>query len=199
MSTYYDFYLDGIVKGKRISLVPLTYNIEKNKYGLSAFYYGQSILGETYDKILEIGGRVPFDSLPDDLKRRCKRFDDDDESRQDMPEYLRDSLVGCKLEDMRRIVPKDRMELHGYVLKDSISAYTMGETDFIEPVNIEEYNNMSPEEKRLYEYFEWDDNYGFVKYFKELIVLSDAMIELFESANYYSAELSDARVICLRS
>ena len=74
-------------------------------------------------------------------------------------------------EDIKACIPSGKInEYHGYVHKNVISSYLIGEQeDIYDGISIEEYKKLSFEEQLLYDYFEWDDSQGWFKYFKIII------------------------------
>ena len=99
-------------------------------------------------------------------------------------------------EDIKACIPSEKInEYHGYVNKNIISSYLIGEQeDIYDCISIEEYKKLSFEEQLLYDYFEWDDSQGWFKYFK--IIIEHVNWQLFEWKDVnFLKEIDEVRII----
>lgn len=163
MATYYYLYTEIKVDGKWYCINNKLKNMDKEKYGLSTTYWSgsYSYFKETYDKLEDIGKPIDKTELSDELK---ERYGTEKEQYETLP-------LAVDWKDIKACIPSEKLyEYHGYVYKDTVSSYRLGEQDDIyDYIDIEEYKKLSFEEQMLYEYFEWDDSQGWFKYFKDII------------------------------
>lgn len=102
-------------------------------------------------------------------------------------------------EAIKACIPLEKInEYHGYVHKNIISSYLIGEQeDIYDCISIEEYKKYSFEEQLLYNYFEWNDSQGWFKYFK--MIIEHVKWQLFEwkDVNLFN-EIDDVRLIVFK-
>lgn len=191
MATYYYLYTEIKVDGKWYCINNKLKNIDKEKYGLSTTYWSgsYSYFGETYDKLEAIGKSINKIELSDELK---EKYGTEKEQYETFPltvdwEYIK----GC--------IPSEKLyEYHGYVHKNTVASYRLGEQDDIyDCIDIDEYKKLSFEEQKLYKYFEWDDSQGWFKYFKEIIEHVSWQLYEWKDVNMFKT-IDDVRIIVFR-
>ena len=191
MSTNYYLYTEIKVDSKWYCINNKIKNMEKGKYGLSTTYWSgsYSYFKETYDKLETIGKRIDKSELSNELK---ESYGIEKEQYETLP-------LAVDWEEIKDCIPSEKLhEYHGYVRKDTVASYRLGEQDDIyNYINIEEYKKLSFEEQRLYEYFEWDDSQGWFQYFKAII--EHVKWQLFEWRDVnILKEIENIRIIVFR-
>ena len=163
MSTSYFVYTEIKHNGKWICLNNKIKNIKDEKEKLSVTYYSgsRSYFGETYNKLEAMGDKISKKELSDELR---EMYGDEKDEFEDYP-------VVVDFEKMKKCIPERNLyERHGYVHKNMVANYLLKEQeDICEWLDLEEYNNLSDADKKFYEYFEWNDEQGWFKYFKKII------------------------------
>lgn len=179
------------VNGKWICLNREYINIKHNEPTIAFTYYSgsRSYFHETAEKIEEIGCPLNFDDVSDVVLKKYGKYKD--------KEYPQ--LFTAYIEDMRKVIPHDmKHQYHGFVEKNAIFRYKSGDQEEIyESITPTEYNSLDEKAKQAYEYFEWDDEMGWFKYFKEILEHVDWQIYEWSDVNILQ-EYEDSRiVICI--
>ena len=134
MSTSYYIYTEVCVDGKWICINNKVKDIKNNKEVISETYWNgsRSYFGKTADKIEEIGSRLEYDELSDEVKSVFQGS-----------EYFRGFSVTP--DAMSSCFPKDKTlkEFCGFVQKEILFLYQTGEIDDIyERLSAEEYSEL---------------------------------------------------------
>lgn len=189
MSTYYFLYTEAVVDGKRICLDGYVRDIERNKLRLSMTYENgsRSYFGDAADEFRGYGYELKMADLSDELKEEFPSLLNDDN-------YT--TIIGVDWSLFKSATPDDdEYQLHGWVYKDDLHTFMHDEyVNYIEFVEPEELRNMSPEEKKLLEYYEYDDSMSWEKYFKIIRSAVDETISRWTSVNYLK-DLKDIRIV----
>lgn len=161
MSTSYYIYTEVCVDGKWICINNKVKNVNNNKEVISETYWNgsRSYFEKTADKIEEIGSRLEYEELSDEVKSVFQN-----------PEYFRGFSVTP--DAMSSYFPKDKTlkEFCGYVQKEILFCYQTGEIDDIyERLSAEEYSELSDEQKKFYQFYEWNSADGWYVHFKEIL------------------------------
>lgn len=189
MSTYYFLYTEAVVDGKRICLDGHIKDLERNKLRLSMTYENgsRSYFGEAADEFRRYGYVLKMTDLSDELK-------------EEFPSLLMEdnytTIIGVDWSLFKSVTPADdEYQLHGWVRKDDLHMFKHDEDmEYIEFVEPEELRNMSPEEKKLIEYYEYDDSMSWEKYFKIIRSAVGETISRWSSVNYLK-DLKDIRIV----
>ena len=182
MGCTYLLYLEGKVDGKWKCLngwyreVP--YGQKKAKLMPSHLYWSESrsSFGETYEKLSEIGRFVPFSKLSPEVRKAHPDFKfkwdwmKNEETREE------ETYLVVPLEAFRATVPKG-FENHGVYHKDMLERFDAYETDELWNEEEPDLSSMDPEERKCWEYREWDDRDGWRRWFKKLNERVDAVLE----------------------
>ena len=191
MSTYYFLYTEAVVDGKRVCLDGYVKRLNKDEMSLTMTYENgsRSYFGDAADEFRQLGYVVKFAELSDELKENFKGWDEDDSG-------CYSDIWAVDWDVFKDAVPdRDEYQYHGWVSKDDMHRYKTHSTDLdIELIDPTEFRNMSPEEKKLYEYFEYDDNMSWEYYFKIIRDRVVGTMARWESVNY-TVELKDVRII----
>ena len=158
MSTVYELYTEVRIDEKWHCINSFIKNYDSDAYEMVKTYYNGSrtYFQKTYLELCNIGRTGEYGQLSEELQKELTDFKAYD---------LHITIISYS--DLKSCIPKDNIkEYHGYVLKDVVAQYELGEIDEIcDLMNIEEINEMTPEEKRLYQYFEWNDTTGWYEKF----------------------------------
>lgn len=200
MSTYYTLYLEAKINGEWKCLnheIPyLDDRTHESPTYLSETYWSgsRSYFQATADKLLELGYRGNYEELSEQIRSWYKYDDDDDDN--DMRFF---NCIITPLDIMRNIMPKGFLkECHGIVHKNTIFAYETGDIeDIYECLSSEEYAKLTCEEKRLYQYYEWNSPDGWYGNFKN--ILEHAYWQLYEWKLFNENEIGEARIVCIIS
>ena len=191
MSTNYFLYTEIKINNKWDCINNKIKDIDKEKYGLATTYYSgsYSYFKETYDKLETIGNPIDKNELSDELK---EKYGTEKLQYETLP-------LSVRWEDIKACIPSEKInEYHGYVNKNIISSYLIGEQeDIYDYISIDEYKKLSFEEQLLYDYFEWDDSQGWFKYFKEIIEHVKWQIYEWKDVNFLK-EIKGVRIIVFR-
>ncbi|MBR2883725.1 MAG: hypothetical protein IKB93_02935 [Clostridia bacterium] len=165
MSTSYYMYTEVNIDGKWTCINNRIIDVERNEELMSETYYSgsRSYFGETADKIRDIGTLLKYDDLSDDVKSIFPSY-------KENPEYFRGFAVYDN--EMEACFPEDRMlkEFRGYVKKDILFSFQTGELDDIyEYLSADEYLALPDEKKSFYQFYEWNSESGWYKYFLEIL------------------------------
>ena len=188
MSTNYYLYTEINVDGKWYCINNKIKEMGKEKYDLATTYWSgsYSYFKETYDKLKSVGKPIDKIELSDELK---EKYGVEKGRYECLP-------LAVNWEDIKACIPSGKInECHGYVYKNDVSSYLLGEQDDIYGyIDIEKYKKLSFEEKMLYDYFEWDDSQGWFKYFK--MIIEHVRWQLFEwkDVNLFN-EIDKIRII----
>ena len=161
MSTSYYMYTEVNMNGKWTCINNRIRDVEKAKDVLSETYYSgsRSYFGATANKIEDIGYWINHNEMSDAVKSIFKDS-----------QYFRAIAVSPK--SMRDCFPEDKTlkEFCGYVLKDTLFRFQTRDIDDIyEWLSADEYLALPEEEKAFYQFYEWNAEDGWYKYFKEIL------------------------------
>lgn len=196
MSTYYTLYLEAKINGEWKCLNHEIPYLDDKKhesptYLAETYWSGsRSYFQNTADKLLELGYRGSYEELSEVLRARYKYNDDN------MRFF---HCVITPLDIMRSIMPKGFLkEYHGIVHKNTIFAYETGDIeDIYDYISSEEYVKLTCEEKRLYQYYEWNSSDGWYGNFVD--ILAHAHWQLYEWNLFNEIEIGEARIVCIVS
>ena len=193
MSTYYTYYTEAKVNGEMKWIDPV-YPDKDGKNRKICSIWGQSWMGETANKLEELGRRATKEILSRELGNYLyKHYNPDAEDPWERYEPIVYLLDYAKIKEL--LLKNGGYEHHAYVTHDYAAKWRTDEiADIYEWLSPQEYHKLSDEEKRAYEYLEWDDIDGWVNGFKEIDkVVSVRLRDLDESD--YSLKIESPRVI----
>lgn len=164
MSASYYIYTEVCLNEKWISVCPYIRNVEKDKLVMSETHYSgsRSYFSETFDKLREIGGYVDKTTVSRDISERHGEGWNNDN-------YL--YVISVDYAVFKQYAPKNgEKQFHGFVSKNDIFSFEHGDCDDLwEYLTAKEYKKLSSEEKKFYDYYEWDSfdswyyNFGLIK------------------------------------
>lgn len=201
MSTTYLLYTEAKVDGKWYTIsgtVPRI--IEENgavsvKEKLSTTYESgsRSYFGETYNKLFEIGRYGKFSELSDALKNEFNESLREEEEKG----VTYGDLVIVSHSVFTKYAVKDQYDHHGLLHRDTIFAFENGDLDDVCGVDHSDIEDMSDEELKQYQYYEWDDTMGWLRYFKIIHTNMACEISKFLNVNYWK-DPEDYRLVAIR-
>jgi len=103
----------------------------------------------------------------------------------------------------KRVLKKDKEFIfHGYVEKRAVAGFEADVDDIEEWLTEEEYNELEPEEKRQYTYYEWNDDWlwGWYGVYKKIEHSIDCLIAWFSDDRYqfnYKNEEFSYKDLCI--
>lgn len=190
MSTYYFIYTEINCNNKWFCINNKIKKIDKNEFKLSYTYWSgsRSYFSETYEKLETIGKPIEKQKLSEELK---EIYGTKQEQYEELP-------IVVDFKNIKECIPAERInEYHGYVDKNHISNYKLNDEEIYDWIDIEEYRKLNFKEKLMYDYFEWDGDYGWFKYFKEIIEHVKWQIFEWEKINFLK-EIEQIRLVCFR-
>lgn len=195
ISVYYFSYMDGVVGGVRVNLLPQVFDVRNNKYAFTDLYVRQSVFRSAWDKLNEYGVPVKKESLPKSLYDHIFdiRPEVSEERRTEVIDEIERSMRAVSYDTLKSMIPSGKA-FHGYVWKDDLYRYENGDAEYLERISPEELREMCPEEKDLIVYHEWDDEYSDSFQLRCLMERVQAALDLFYEVNYLD-EVSDIRII----
>ena len=146
--------------------------------------WSRSYFGETAEKLEQIGMRLNFSKLPDEIK---KQFSCSSESQQN------NCFLAYEIEydAIRSLVPKEQQhEFHGIYSKDRIFAFESGDIEdlFEEDIDPETYIKLDDTYKKKYAYYEWNDPFGWFVHIKDILERMNWQIQSWESVDSATSE-----------
>ena len=204
MSASYILYVEAKVKDEWRCInckVPKydgkTGNSPEFEYLLSETYWNgsRSYFHNTYDKLRELGCDISFSDLSPELKERYKRSLEMEE-RGETTFLLLPVAVDYKTLD--NFVSEDEYDMHGLVHKNSLFLYKKGDLEELWPVEHEELEGLSDKELEAYQYYEWDNDFGWNWGLKTVKKCASRDIHNFEMMNnIWFEDKIDYRIICI--
>ncbi|MBO7462030.1 MAG: hypothetical protein J6T96_05495 [Bacteroidales bacterium] len=191
MSTYYYIYTEVNMNGKWVcinGLVPeFKYDYETHKYKdereykLCETYWNgsRSYFGQTYEKLHDLGRRVEFRDLSTELQEKWKSSVESENSGESTWNYP--SIVDW--DRLRTYIKPDEYDSHGIISKDALFAYNHGDIDELYADDEIDFSKLSDEEKKAYQYHEWDSSYGWTWGIKKVVDEVSHDISRFEDQN----------------
>lgn len=192
MSASYSFYVEMEINGKWHCINPKyphfkpDYNnhkvLDEYEYESQVTYWNgsRSYFGAAYDKFCEIGKTIKYSELSEELQSIYKKSCELEEN---------DEMVWCKpvavdYEYLINFVKDDEYDSHGLVHKDVLFEYKNGDREELYALDHEEARDLSSEEMKSYEYYEWDDWYNWNWGLKEVKQRAVSNVRDFEDLNY---------------
>ena len=124
----------------------------------------RSAFGEAYEQLRHIGNNTTFSDLSEEIQKHYPSLryelswngsDNDEEA----------SYVTVSWKTFVDNVPKG-YQYHGILHKDTIFSYENGDIYELYPPDELNLSSMTDLERQCYQYYEWDDEYGWPKFFK---------------------------------
>lgn len=206
MSVSYYVYTEIQINGKWIAvnaLVPsFKWDSQNNKYldqytyKLGETYYNgsRSYFREANDKLEQIGQAIKYSDCSNAVKEIWKSSVEAEE-RGDAWSVP----IAVSFSDFERYVDVNKFDRHGIIHKDQIFDWENCDADDLYPVDPDEYFKMTDEEKKQYQYYEWDDPFGYNRVFKEIYKNAVREIESFKEQNFMiGAEALPTRLIIIQ-
>lgn len=168
------------------------YSEKEEQYVLSETYWNGSrtYFNNTYNKIKEIGKSIKASELSEDVLKKEDWVKED----TDAP------IISVSWKELQKAIPKtNRKELSGFVAKRNIWAYENDNDEICEYLSGEMYRALSEEEKKEYEFYEWDDRYGWYSNLKYIAEKVTCQISDYMTVNNMWEEPEDIRIVCVVS
>lgn len=208
MSTYYYIYAEARYKDKWYSINPIVKKAD-GTYLVKEVFWAQSGFREMYYNMEEWATErgIP-DNLSVELRSKYREnLDDvyaDLGSKITYRQYYRSKILIVPYQKMKPHLVRDRPYKHmGYVYRECIPDFECGEVDEIENwITIDEYNNLSDEEKKSYAYYEWNNRWDDYDYKRSIVSKISFLANLFsdgdsidERCGWIDVSDSDIRLI----
>ena len=201
MSTNYWIYTEARVNDKWYAIDGIVpFLTEKDGYisvtmrQSNTYWNGsRSYFSEAYDKLREIGRFGQFSELSDAVKKEWKESVKEEEEGH--TPYADVSIV--KLADFDRNVQMDTHDYHGIVHKNAIFSYEHGDIEELYPAEHEELDGLTPEEMKQYQYYEWDNPFGWLARFKTIKERVHNVIATYVDTNYL-VDADEYRLVVIR-
>ena len=190
MSASYYIYAETLIDGFWRCICPYVKNLKKDKLSMIETYYSgsRSYFSETFDKLRELGVNADKTTISKEISSRHEESWQDDNYPY---------VFAVDYDVLKKYAPKNNeKEMHGYVSKNDIFEYEKGDLDEIwNYLNGEEFRSLSSEEKKYYQYFEWNSADGWYRYFGEIKDSVDRQLENFCDVNGIWGETPKTRLI----
>ena len=197
MSCYYWVYAEAFVNGTWVCIDPLVKRIKNNDYCLvPTFFSGsRSYFEETFDELKRIGSSIKATELSPELAEELSAFNDDENESMQKFSF---KLYSIPYHSLTEAAKPDRFMHHGWVSKDDIALYELGEIEELWPLSLEDVERINDDAKACllkgYEYREWDNPYDYLYNFKHIKERVDMRIQDFMDCNY-AFEQPEVRLI----
>lgn len=168
------------------------YSEKEEKYILTETYWNGSrtYFNNTYNKLKEIGKSIKASELSEDVLKKENWVKED----ADAP------IISVSWKELQKAIPRtNRKELSGFVAKRDIWAYENDNDEICEYLSGEMYRALSEEEKKEYEFYEWDDHYGWYSNLKYIAEKVTYQISDYMTVNNMWEEPEDIRIVCVVS
>ncbi len=199
MSTYYNIRTEVKINGMWHCVEPLILHLNNEggagEYQLALTYWSgsRSYFGAAADKLIEMSVSCKYDDYSPEIRAVFDSWKFDFEDKES---YLSRNTHVIPLDSV-----KDAVELlggktnHAIVHKDAIVAFEAGEVeDIYNTIDPREYSDLDPEAKKLYQYYEWDDNMHWGPYLRRILERASRRVFDFADANWIDTKL-EARLI----
>ncbi len=193
MSVNYSIYAEVHVGNKWYNISPLMRN-SNGEVGAQPIISGKSWMREAMDKLEKANymrGR-PAD-ISDELKKVfCHEDDEIVENfypNMTYKEYYRQSLfvVNYGKTVKSRVKANRPTRYQGYVDKHCLSAYELGEVEYITNwVSSNEYSELPDEEKNEYTYYEWNEQDDWYTVYVDLVRKADSLLDFFKEWAFWN-------------
>ena len=189
MGTWYDIYTIADIKGKKRCLDCYVMDIKKNELHLYPTYSNgsRSYFGEAFEKLEEIGRFIFVNEIPEEILKIYTHITEDEQY------YYKPFVVN--LSTLSSNIP-DRYEHTVIAHKDDIFKYEYDGMEWIEGISPAEYSQLDETAKKLYEIYQYDDDMGWLKYFKILREKANGVINRFCDENYIFDDI-DAQLLVI--
>ena len=190
-----DYYLYTEVKrtdGRWHALNGMYYNESTGHYELAETYHSGSrtYFSQTYNKLREIGSLIKAGDLSKEVLNKELWLDVNDN----------DYIISVSVNTINQTIPQtSRHQCCGYVHKSHIWDFEIDGDEIEDYLTTEEYCSLSNEEKREYEFYEWDDPMGWYLTLKEIKEIIKFQIDEYMRVNYALNEPPEVRLICIAS
>lgn len=162
MSTSYYMYTVQEADRKLVCINPMFQNGDKFTLTRTFESWSRSYFGQTAEKLQELGWNIQFDELPEVLKSEFSSC----EENEHIP------ILKIAIDDIKRCIPKNQEhEFHGIVSKDRVFAFESGDIEelYEEDIPLSKFAKMDDMVKQKYQYYEWDDPFGWFRNFKDIL------------------------------
>lgn len=185
MSTSYSIFTEGLNHGHWVCLN--SYLLSGTQHVLTETYYNESraYFSTAFDKLCEIGFSSKVSELSPVLQQKAARAN-------------WQNIWTIDVAAMQKLLSKmQRYECHGYVLKSEVLLLEAGETNEIDEwLTYQDYAAKNAEEQKRYQYHEWNDNFGWYKYFLLLLERVEWQCKGWKRFNQgYENEIQDLRLV----
>lgn len=191
MSADYFLYTEVKLNDKWVcinGLIPVFSKDKKMERKLAPTYWSgsRSSFHNTYDKLLELGSYIKKSKLSDTLQEELKDYDEDNSC-----------IIATNFNRIKSHIKDGEKENHGLIHKDMIFEYENGEIDDLyTEITHKEYEKLSVEEQKMYQYYEWNDSMGWYTYFVDLKERIKWQLYEFYDMNYVYDSL-EVRIITI--
>lgn len=160
-------------EGDELCIVPTYENCSRSYFSAAA------------EKLEYLGSQVQLKDLSEEIRTCHPDWDD-----KYIPKY------SVPLESIRSIMPEgQKKEHHAFVPKDDVFRFEADEIEYFDTwLDAEQYMALDEEVKKAYQYYEWNDEDGWYKYF--ILLLEHVGWQIWEWA-YYNSHPDKVRILLL--
>lgn len=198
MSTYYFVYVEAKVNNKWYLISGRSPRIQDDgtvDFKPNETYYNgsRSYFSNTFDKLRDIGTYGTFADASDDIKEIYKYAV---ESENDGRTVYED-IIFVKYGDFIKWADTEEHDSHGVIHKDHIFAFENGDLEELYGEEHDDLKDLTEEERSQYSYYEWDDPFGWLAHFKDILSLVRPEITKFGEVNI-CPDVQEYRIVVVR-
>ena len=206
MSASYIFFVEAKINGKWRCINSRVPHFEKKdgvfedkcEYRLHETYWNgsRSYFSRAFEKYCELGHKCKFADISPELRDLYAKWCEDELNGGDVFTSYYQPVV-LDYNTLISSVDEKKFDHHGLVHKDYIFEYENGDLEEIFCAERDETKDLSPEELKAYEYYEWDSwwdwNWG-LKELKRRVVFD---VQRFEDANDIFYTKMEYRIVAI--
>ena len=141
----------------------------------------RTYFGEAWDKLRDIGGAINVGGISKDLRIYLQKVY--------MNDFRSVEIISVPFSEIKKELGDKKYDRVGFVKKSDL----LSEEEIFEWLQVEEYEELDSEVKKAYEYHEWVDPYGWLRFFKMLVEHLEPDIDEFNF--HYNRDMTGSRLI----
>lgn len=174
--------------GKWYCVNPYAINVETGEYKLIPTLHNHASrrFESVYNELKDLGSQVNINDLSENLRAALNDWGLESEK----------TIYAVDYDDIDQQCKKKPIEYSAFALRSEIRDFENGlEDDIYDYVSAAEYRVMDRELKKAYQYYEWNQRFGWFEYFKKILKAMAEHLLNFETANNIYQENGEHRLI----
>lgn len=168
------------------------FNRKDNKWEIPPIYWNGSrtYFSESYDKLRSIGKLINKNEISKETLNNYWHDIDD----------IYDNIVAVPFNKIVNECSNGNKQYSGFVRKNDIFDYENDRIDYFSSLSGKEFNRLSDAAKMDYEYYSWNDPYGWYGIFQIIIENVKTILALYSYVNYlYDLDYANIRILLFAS